>query len=53
MACASLLREAMWAMVSAIHLSAPGVDYDAYAAENLGRLDAALDRYQSRHGRLE
>jgi thiamine kinase-like enzyme len=48
----SLLREAMWAMVSELHLSAPGVDYTAYARENLSKLDAALDRYQSRHGRL-
>jgi thiamine kinase-like enzyme len=49
---ASLLREAMWAMVSALHLAAPGVDYPAYAAENLTRLEAALDRYQTRHGKL-
>ncbi len=48
----SLLREAMWAMVSALHLSAPGVDYAAYARENLGKLDAALDRFQTMHGRL-
>jgi thiamine kinase-like enzyme len=52
MQCASLLREAMWAMVSAIHLNAPGVDYDAYAAENLVRFNAALDQFQSRHGML-
>ena len=49
---ASLLREAMWAMVSALHLAAPGVDYHAYAAENLTRLQAALDRYQTRYGKL-
>lgn len=49
---ASLLREAMWAMVSALHLAAPGVDYHAYAAENLARLAAALDRYQTRYGKL-
>lgn len=48
----SLLREAMWAMVSELHLSAPGVDYVAYARENLDKLDAALDRFQSTHGRL-
>lgn len=48
----SLLREAMWAMVSELHLSAPGVDYAAYARENLGKLDAALDRYQTIHGSL-
>ncbi|TCD13811.1 choline kinase family protein [Oricola cellulosilytica] len=51
MQCASLLREAMWAMVSELHLSAPGVDYAAYARENLARLFAALDRYHSRHGK--
>ncbi len=52
MQCASLLREAMWSMVSALYLRAPGVDYAAYAAENLTRLDAALDRYRLAHGRL-
>lgn len=46
MQCASLLREAMWSMVSELHLTAPGVDYVAYTAENLSRLDAALDRYR-------
>lgn len=52
MQCASLLREAMWSMVSELHLDAPGADYEAYTAENLARLDAALERYQSRFGRL-
>lgn len=51
MQCASLLREAMWSMVSEIHLDAPGVDYAAYTAENLERLQAALDRYRSIHGK--
>ena len=37
MQCASLLREAMWSMVSELHLDAPGVDYAAYTAENLAR----------------
>ena len=50
MQCASLLREAMWSMVSELHLSAPGVDYAAYTAENLARLDAALDSYRSKWG---
>ena len=50
MQCASLLREAMWAMVSALHLNAPGADYTAYARENLARLDAALERYRSKYG---
>ncbi|MDH3742093.1 MAG: phosphotransferase [Hyphomicrobiales bacterium] len=48
MKCASLLREAMWSMVSEIHLDAPGVDYEAYTQENLERLDAVLDAYRSR-----
>ncbi|MFN4154195.1 MAG: phosphotransferase [Paracoccaceae bacterium] len=52
MQCASLLREAMWAMVSDIHLAAPGADYRAYARENLSRLDAALDQFTHTHGTL-
>jgi len=52
MQCASLLREAMWSMVSELHLDAPGADYEAYTEENMQRLNAALDRYQSRFGRL-
>lgn len=50
MQCASLLREAMWSMVSELHLAAPGADYAAYTAENLTRLDRALDRYRSTYG---
>jgi thiamine kinase-like enzyme len=49
MKCASLLREAMWSMVSEIHLEAPGVDYEAYTAENLERLDAVLAHYRSQY----
>ncbi len=48
---ASLLREAMWAMVSQLYLSAPGVDYEAYANENLQRLAGALDQYRNRYGK--
>lgn len=51
MQCASLLREAMWSMVSEIHLDAPGTDYVAYTKDNLDRLEAALDAYRSHHGR--
>ena len=50
MQCASLLREAMWSMVSELHLNAPGADYVAYTGENLARLDAALDLYRTRYG---
>jgi thiamine kinase-like enzyme len=47
---AALLRETLWAYVSDLHLSAPGVDYMAYAAENRARLDAALAAYRSNWG---
>lgn len=47
---ASLLRETMWALVSDLHLAAPGVDYGAYAAENLSRLEAACGRYRDKWG---
>jgi hypothetical protein len=40
MKCASLLREAMWSMVSETHLSVD-FDYRAYTAENLRRFEAA------------
>lgn len=50
MQCASLLREAMWSMVSELYLDAPGTDYVAYTAENLTRLEAALDAYRTQYG---
>ncbi len=40
MKCASLLREAMWSMVSEIHIDID-FDYIAYTAENLARFEAA------------
>ena len=43
---AAALREAMWGMVSELHLSAPGVDYVAYAAEYTGRFEAIHARYK-------
>jgi thiamine kinase-like enzyme len=42
MKAASLLREALWAMVSNVHLKTPGVDYQAHAREYLKRLDHLL-----------
>jgi thiamine kinase-like enzyme len=51
MQCASLLREAMWSMVSELHLSAPGADYESYTAENLDRLERALDHYRTEYGK--
>lgn len=52
MQCASLLREAMWSMVSELYLTAPGSDYIAYTAENLDKLEAALETYQNQYGKL-
>ena len=40
MKCASLLREAMWSMVSELHLDVD-FDYEAYTAENLDRFERA------------
>jgi thiamine kinase-like enzyme len=42
MKAASLLREALWAMVSEVHLKKPGVDYRAHADEYFKRLDRLL-----------
>jgi thiamine kinase-like enzyme len=41
MKAASLLREALWAMVSDVHLKTPGVDYQAHAREYLKRLGSS------------
>jgi len=42
MKAASTLREALWAMVSDIHLKTPGVDYQAHAREYLRRFEELL-----------
>jgi len=52
MQCASLLREAMWSMVSEIRMTTPGVDYVAYTAENLRKLEAARAAYESAYGKV-
>jgi hypothetical protein len=39
---ASALREALWAMVSDVHLRTPGVDYQAHARSYMARFEAAL-----------
>jgi thiamine kinase-like enzyme len=46
MKCASLLREAMWSMVSEIHLSVD-FDYVAYTAENLARFELAYAEFRA------
>lgn len=50
MKAASALREAVWGMVSELHLKAPGVDYVAYAAEYLGRFERVHTDYNSKFG---
>lgn len=42
MKAASALREAMWAMVSDIHLKIPGADYKAHARTYLGRFEELM-----------
>jgi thiamine kinase-like enzyme len=49
MTAASLLREAMWSMVSEIH-SSLAFDYAAYTGENLRRFEAAYSRFESTDG---
>jgi len=51
MQCASLLREAMWSMVSELHLDAPGVDYVDYTRQNLDALEGALAAFRARFGK--
>jgi thiamine kinase-like enzyme len=51
MKAASALREALWGMVSELHLNAPGVDYIAYAAEYLGRFERVYAHYQRNFGK--
>lgn len=46
MKCASLLREAMWSMVSEIH-SGLDFDYVAYTQENIDRFERAYGEFQA------
>jgi thiamine kinase-like enzyme len=50
MEAASLLREALWSWVSVPHLDRPGVDYAAYADENIEKLGAKMTAYRARFG---
>jgi thiamine kinase-like enzyme len=50
MKAAAALREALWGMVSEIHLPHTGIDYIAYAKEYLGRYDRVLARYRDKFG---
>jgi thiamine kinase-like enzyme len=42
MKAASALREALWAMVSDVHLKTPGVDYKAHAKDYLARFERLM-----------
>ena len=42
MKAASALREALWALVSDVHLQTPGVDYKAHAREYLARFERLM-----------
>ncbi|MDI1285862.1 MAG: choline kinase family protein [Reyranella sp.] len=44
MKAASALREALWAMVSDVHLKTPGVDYAAHARDYLRRFEQLMAR---------
>jgi len=48
---ASALREALWAMVSQLHLETPGVDYGAYGAQCMTRFEAAHEDYLRKYHR--
>jgi thiamine kinase-like enzyme len=43
---ASALREALWALVSDLHLRSPGVDYRAYAVECFSKFEEKINEYQ-------
>jgi len=42
MKAASALREALWAMVSEVHLRTPGIDYQAHARDYLARFERLM-----------
>ncbi len=45
MKCASLLREAMWSMISELH-SSLDFDFEAYTTENLERFEGVFEHYK-------
>jgi thiamine kinase-like enzyme len=47
---ASALREMLWAMVSELHLAAPGVDYAAYSASCRTKFERVRLHYRESHG---
>jgi thiamine kinase-like enzyme len=49
MKCASLLRETLWSMTSAL-TSTIDADFDAYSTENLARFEMAFDAFENAGG---
>ncbi|TWI33171.1 thiamine kinase-like enzyme [Mesorhizobium tianshanense] len=49
MRCIAQWREAMWSMVSELHMSVEGVDYVAYTNDHLGRFNKAYGKYAARY----
>jgi thiamine kinase-like enzyme len=47
---AAALREALWGMVSEVHLKAPGVDYVAYATFYLDRFETIHTAFEEKYG---
>ena len=48
---AAALREALWGMVSEVHLKAPGVDYVAYATFYLARFETIYAGFEGKYGK--
>lgn len=48
---AAAMREALWGMVSEIHLKAPGVDYVAYATFYLIRFETIFANFERKYGK--
>jgi thiamine kinase-like enzyme len=50
MKAASALREALWSLVSDVHLKMPGIDYASHAREFLTRTDGLMGLMKDRYG---
>jgi hypothetical protein len=51
MKAASAMREAVWGMVSELHLNAPGVDYVGYGTNKKKRFETVYAAYLSNFGK--
>jgi thiamine kinase-like enzyme len=50
MKAASALREALWGMISELHLTTPGIDYRQYADHQFERFDRVMAQWRSTFG---